>query len=290
MIRKKISLAAAYAVLVLGGLVMVYPLVFMAMASLFTSQDYFSTGMTLFPITDNPTLSNLLFFTKDAAYANLGVYLKNSVLRTAVYTAGTLLSTLVCGYAFSRLRFPGRKFIFFGLLFLSMMPATMTLIPQYLMYARWPLAGEDGILNTWLVYYIGLPAINIMGTFFVKQYIDTIPTAMDQAAKVDGANTLVIIFRILMPVMKPAIAYISITTALGIWNDWNTGFFFTDADSLQMLPSMISKIAAQGSGGAIPDYPQMLALGLVMTVPSLIIYAVFQKDIVACVATAGLKD
>ena len=286
---KIIGNVAIYSVLCLGGFVMLYPLIFMLLASFFSPIEYLSAELTLFPIAKEPTLKNIFFFLDGANFEGMGVYLKNSVLRTVVYVIGTVLSTSLCGYAFARLRFKFKNFIFFGLLFFSMMPSTMSLIPQYLMYAKWPTLSGNGILNTWLVYYIGLPGINIMGTFFVKQFIETIPDSIDQAAKIDGAGTLRIIFEVIMPLMRPAIAYISITTALSIWNDWSTGFFFTDDQELQMLPSMIAKLST-ASSSAVPDYPQILSLGLVMTVPSLIIYAIFQKDIVECVATAGLKD
>lgn len=289
--------AIVYAILIGGGLVVLYPLIFMVMAGFYTAEEYNLTEIGIFPIPEYPTFKNFIAVFDPANYNTIGLYAFNSLARTVIVTVCTLLTTLLCGFTFARLHFPGKRIFFMALLFTSMIPGTVTMIPTFLLYAHWPFAGGNnvfsggtGILDTWWVYVIGCPAINVMGTFFVKQYIETIPDAIDEAAKIDGAGSWRILFQIITPVVKPAMGYILITTALGVWGDWSTGFFFTSSEELTLLPAAITKLNVDASGGAVPDYPQMLTLGLACTIPSLIIYFIFQKNIIECVATAGLKD
>lgn len=267
---------------------MLYPLIFMFLVGFFTAEEYnalmVSGRLGFFPVAARPTLKNYLAVFSLGGKSMLPVYFANSLIRTVYVTAMTVITTIVCGYAFSRLRFKGNRTLLLGLLFCSMMPGTMSIVPTYIMYARM------GILDTWAVYLIGAPAINVMGTFVMKQYLDSVPKALDESAKIDGANLLQVIFRILLPVAKPMAAYIVITTALGVWNDWSTGFFFTSSDSLQLLPSAISKLSINASNGtSLPDYPMMITMGLIVTVPALILYLFFQKYIVEGLAHVGIK-
>lgn len=124
----------------------------------------------------------------------------------------------------------------------------------------------------------------------MKQYFEGIPYSLDEAAKLDGAGPFTIMFRILLPLAKPAAGYIAITTSMAAWNDWSTGFFFTSSDALQMLPSALSRLSSAGQSSGNPDYPSMLTLGLANTIPALIIYFIFQKNIVEGISTAGLKE
>lgn len=277
-----------YIVLCAFSFVMLYPLIYMLLAGLFSSEEYNALlisgklGLLTFPT--QPTLRNYLALFSTAQNGMLITYFINSLLRTVYVTGMTVVTTLICGYAFSRLRFKLSRPLLLTLIFCSMMPGTMSIIPTYIMYTKM------GILDTWAVYLIGGPAINVMGTFVMKQYLDSIPKSLDESAKLDGANLFQIMFRILLPVAKPMIAYIIITTSIGVWNDWSTGFFFTSADSLQLLPSAISRIAVNASNGtALPDYPMMITMGLVVTVPALILYLFFQKYIVQGLAFVGIK-
>ena len=212
----------------------------------------------------------------------------NSILRTVYSTGMTVITVMICAYAFARLRFKGRDTIFLALLFCSMLPATINLLPTYMLYANWPSGKADGILNTWWVYLIGGPSINVMATFIAKQYMQGIPESLDESAKIDGANVFQIMFRIILPVAKPVFGYIIITTALGVWNDWSTSFFYTSDDYLQVLPSAISKLSVTTNVG-MPDYPLMITLGIAVTIPALVIYLIFQKNIVEGIANVGIK-
>ncbi|WP_336784682.1 carbohydrate ABC transporter permease [Paenibacillus sp. MMO-177] len=287
----------AHLVLLGIGLVLLYPLVFMILAGFFTKDEFTSSIIGLLPIAKAPTLQNFLVLFYGSADAGIQKYFINSGYRTIYNTFWALLTSLLAGYVFARLRFKGKDQLFLVLLGTQMIPGTIALIPTYLEFARFPFAGGNhiftggsGILDTWWVYFIGGPSLNIMGAFLVKQSIEKIPFELDEAAKVDGAGTMRIIFQIMLPLQLPIMAFIAITTALGTWNDFATPFFYTSSDKLQTLPAAITRLSSAAvSPGAIPNWPLIITLGLGMTVPALLIFFFFQKYIVQGLANTGIK-
>ncbi|MFD0717601.1 carbohydrate ABC transporter permease [Paenibacillus sp. GCM10027626] len=287
----------AHVVLLVGGLILLYPIIFMILAGLMTKEEYARTVLGLLPIAEAPTLKNFAALVLGSSDSKVQLYFFNSFLRTVYSVFWAVLTALLGGYVFGRLRFRGREKLFLLLLATQMIPAVVALIPTYIQLARWPFAGGNhifyggsGILDSWWVYLIGGPAINIMGSFLVKQSLDSLPYELDEAAKVDGASTFRLIFQIIMPLQKPILAFIAISTAMGIWNDWTTPFFYTSSDRLQTLPAAIARMSALAQNPVgIPDYPFMITLGLGVTIPLLIIFFIFQRYIVQGLANTGIK-
>lgn len=280
-VTKKILSVLKWIVLLCGSFVMLYPLIFMILVGFFTKEEYWRTTLTLFPFPKNPYFRNFIaLFNPNYVNEILHPAILTLIITVAT-TVCTVITVLFCSYAFGRLRWKGQFALLFALMATGMLPTTMGLIPQYLMYSQMRL------INTYAVYFIGLPGINIMATFLVTQYFLTIPKSFDESAKIDGANLLQIMFRIVLPMAKPIFGYIIITTAIGAWNNWNTGFFFTDRLELRTLPAVLSSLALSGNG--IPDYPFMVTLGLLITIPTLLIYLFFQKYIVQGLVSSGIK-
>ena len=280
-VKKVIGTIGFYFCLIVISFIMLYPLIFMILAGFFTADEYNNAILTLFPIPQYPTLANYLALFTLGEVA--GPFL-NSLLRTVYSSVMAAASTIACGYVFSRLHFKGRNALLMGLLLTSMVPSTVTMIPTFLLYVQW------NLYDTWFVYLVGGLSINTMGTFIVKQYLDSVPVSLDESAKIDGAGTARIIFNILLPLAKPIMGYIIITTAIGVWNDWSTAFFYTESSSLELLPSAITRLSMRANeGSALPDYPRMITLGLALTIPALIIYLCFQRYIVEGIAHAGIK-
>ncbi|GGA38858.1 carbohydrate ABC transporter permease [Paenibacillus physcomitrellae] len=285
-------------ILLLGiGLILLYPLIFMVLAGFFTKTEFTSTVLSIFPIPKQPTLENFKELIIGTADSSVAMYFRNSVIRTVYNTLWAILTSFLAGYVFARLKFKGREAIFLILLATQMIPGTLAIIPTYLEFARFPFAGGNnpftggtGILNSWWVYLIGGPSINIMGTFLVKQSLEKVPLEIDEAAVMDGAGTFRLIFQILFPLQLPIMAFIAITTALGTWNDFITPFFYTTSDNLQTLPAAITRISSVGaSPGAVIDYPMIITLSMGITIPALLIFAFFQKYIVQGLANTGIK-
>ena len=266
-----------YSILIIGGLFMFYPLVFMILASVMSKIEFFNTQIGVFPIAKNPSFANLKSLI-DPSSAN-SLLIRNTLIRTIYTTTLTIITSMLSGYAFNRLRFRFKNELFFGLLFAQMLPAVSLIVPTYIVYARWPFAGGNniffggkGILDTWYIYLLGPLAINIIGTFLVKQSLEKVPIDLDEAAKVDGAGLLRLVFQILMPVQKPILAYIAITTAIANWNDWLVPFFYSNSKELQTLSSAITRIAIGDNIVQLPDYPLIISLGFGLTIPSLLLF------------------
>ena len=298
--RKKLKPSAivCYFFLTLGGLIMLYPLIFIVMASFFTPEEFNTSVLGFFPIAKNPTLNNFkaLFLASSDEYTL--IYYKNSLFRTIYGTFCSCLTALLAGYVFARLKFKGKNVLFMILLATQMMPSIVGTLPMFLELIRFPFAGGNspiyggtGIYDTVGVYILlngGL--INVMGTFLVKQTIESTPPELVEAAKIDGANTFQIIFKVVFPTVKTIIAYIAITSAIGIWNDWSVPFYYTDSRELQTIASALTRLTSfAGQEGAMINYPAILAFSLMLTVPSLIIFAIFQIWFVEGIANAGLK-
>ncbi|WP_123041416.1 carbohydrate ABC transporter permease [Cohnella candidum] len=297
-VRKlKVGHIAAHLVLGGFGLVLFYPLIFMILSGFFTSDEFQTTVLGILPIPKEPTLWNYRILFYGSTDTSVRVYILNSLFRTLYSTFFAVLTSFLAGYAFARLKFKGKDGLFLSLLATQMIPGTIALIPTYLQYARWPYAGGNdiftggtGLLDTWWVYLLGGPAINIMGMFLVKQSLEKVPYELDEAAKMDGAGTLRVIFQVLLPLQLPIMAFIAITTALGTWNDFITPFFYTNSDHLQTLPSAITRLTSAAKGGySSPNYPIIITLGLGTTLPALLIFFFFQKYIVQGLANTGIK-
>lgn len=267
------------------GLVLLYPLIFMVMAGFFNKTEFSGTVLGVFPIPKAPTLANYKALIMGSMDAAVTVYFRNSIIRTVYNTFWALTTSFLAGYVFARLKFKGKETLFLIMLATQMIPTTLAIIPTYLEFARFPFSGGNdvftggtGILNTWWIYLIGGPSINIMGTFLVKQSLEKVPIELDEAARMDGAGTIRLIFQILFPLQLPIMAFIAITTALGTWNDFITPFFYTSSDSLQTLPAAITKLSSVGaSPGAVINYPLIITLSLGVTLPALLIFFFFKS-------------
>lgn len=291
--KKRITLTqiVCHLFLIIGGFVMLYPLIFIVMASFFSPEEFNTSVISFFPIAKNPTLDNFkAIFTASVDKYTL-IYLRNSLLRTGASTFFNVITTLLAGYVFARLRFKGKNVLFAILLATQMMPSIVGTLPMYVELVHFPFTNGQGIYDTFWVYVIlNGPLINIMGTFLVKQAIESIPQETIDSAKLDGAGTFRIIFKIVFPSIKTILAYIAITTAIGMWNDWSVPFFYTDRDSLQTIASALTKLTAfAGQEGSMINYPAILSFSLMLTIPSLIIFIIFQKWIIEGIANAGIK-
>lgn len=287
-----------HVLLLSGALLLFYPVLFIVMASLFTPEEFNTSQIGFFPVAIHPTFQNLetLFFIS-INQANFQFY-ENSILRTLYGTFCAVLTSLLGGYVFSRLRFKGREVLFILLLTTQMIPGIISVMPTYLELARFPFAGGNdvfaggkGILNSWWVYILlHGPAINIMGMFLVKQSLEKTPRELDEAAKVDGAGTARLIFRILMPLQRPVLSFVAITASIGLWNDWQTPFYYTSDNRLQTISSVLTRLTAfAGKEGEMPNYPAIMTFSLMLTIPCVIMFFIFQKQIIQGLANSGIK-
>ena len=277
--QKKAKLAArivTYFVLIAAAVICLFPFIWMISTSFKPMSDICKMPPTLFP--ENGTVEN---FVEGWKGANFQLYFKNTAVITFLATVGTVLSSSVVAYGFARFQSRCSKLLFMVLLGTMMLPTQVTLIPQYLLYYKlgmvdtiWPL-----IIPSWL----GGGAFNI---FLFIQFFRTLPKELDEAAKIDGANSLQVFTRILLPAVKPVMLAVLVMALVYNWNDFfnpliylNSNDKFTIAIGLQFF---------KGSQGNV-QVGQMMSMALVSLLPVLVIFATCQKYFIQGIKMSGLK-
>ena len=273
---KFISRTITYIILIIAALICLFPFLWMISTSFKPMSDIYKMPPTLFP--EHPTLDNIIEGWKGADF---GMFFKNTVFITLLATVGTVLSSSIVAYGFSRFKSRLSSLLFVVLLGTMMLPSQVTLIPQYLLYNKlnmidtfWPL-----IIPSWL----GGGAFNI---FLFIQFFRTLPKELDEAAKIDGANSWQVFSRILLPSVKPVMLAVLVMALVYNWNDFfnpliylNSNEKFTIAIGLQFF---------KGSQGNV-QIGQMMAMALVSLLPVLLIFATCQKYFIQGIKMSGLK-
>jgi multiple sugar transport system permease protein len=205
-------------------------------------------------------------------------YIENSAGIALVVTVLTLFLAGLGGYAFARLRFPGREVLFFCVLGTLMIPDQLRLVPLYQMLTKWHL------INTYTGYVLvklGLAT----SLFLMRQYFLTIPKDLEEAAKLDGAGYFKTFWRVMLPLAGPALAAVTILEFQGAWND-----FFWASLLLQTPDHYTVQIGlAQFVFQYGTEWPKLMAASVIAIVPIAAIYLVFQRYFVAGVASTGVK-
>lgn len=273
---KLISRTITYIILGLAALICLFPFLWMVSTSFKPMSEIYSMPPTMIP--KSPTLENIIEGWKGADF---GMYFRNTAFITFAATIGTVISSSFVAYGFSRFHSRLSSVLFVVLLGTMMLPSQVTLIPQYLLYNKlnmintyWPL-----IIPSWL----GGGAFNI---FLFIQFFRSLPKELDEAAKIDGANSFQIFYKILLPSVKPVMLAVLVMALVYNWNDFfnpliylNSNDKFTIAIGLQFF---------KGSQGNV-QIGQMMAMALVSLLPVLVIFATCQKYFIQGIKMSGLK-
>ncbi|MBR1477061.1 MAG: carbohydrate ABC transporter permease [Lachnospiraceae bacterium] len=269
-----------YHVLVLAfGLVMIYPLVWMVMSSFKETTTIFTTATKLIP--DKFVLSNYSTGWKGFAKTSFAVFFKNSLFISIAATIGTVLSSAIVAYGFSRCRFKGRGLLFAAMLATMMLPAQVLMIPQYLWYQKL------GWVNTYFPLIVPYWfAIQGFFVYLMKNFIDGIPRELDEAAKIDGCSYYTIFTRVIFPLVKPAMITGLIFSFMWRWDDYLGPLLYVN--STNMYPSSLAlKMFADPSSSS--DYGAMFAMATISILPAMIIFFTLQRYLVEGISTSGLK-
>lgn len=265
--------ALAYALLIVGALVMVGPFVWMVSTSLKEPADGFSR--TLIP--DPVTLENYTGLWDALPFTQL---IWNSFKIASLATVGQLLTCSMAGFAFAAVRFRGRNALFVLLLVTLMIPFQVTLIPNFIIYRFLGLYGTQ--VPLYLPAFLG----GAFGTFLLRQYFLTIPGELAEAARIDGASLWTIYWRIYLPLARPALAALAIFTFLFSWNDLFGPLIYLPSDlEKTTLPVGLALFQAQYSG----RWTVMMAGVLVSIAPIVAVFFFAQKQFIEGVALSGVK-
>lgn len=273
-VRRRIVSWGIGIVLFIIGILMIAPLVWLISTSLTAPIGAFRLPPNWVPIPF--TWDN---FAQVFQFIPFGRMALNSLIVATIATTGSLLTSILAAYAFSRLRFWGRNVMFVGMLAALMVPAQLTVIPVFIIMRHLHLI--DTLPALWL------PAlINVFSIFFLRQYFNSIPRDLDDAAKIDGASHLWILFRVIVPLSSPAISALVILNFQASWNDYFNPLIFISSTKNMTLPLGLVLLSSGQGGG--PTVVIFAAIAMVV-LPVLVLFILFQRNFIASVAASGIR-
>lgn len=206
------------------------------------------------------------------------VFLRNTLVVAVLSVIGTILSSSLAAYAFARMRFPGREAIFGMFLATMMLPAAVTMLPQFLIYRD--LGWVDTLLPLWVPAFFG-SALNI---FLLRQFFRTVPMELEDAAKIDGCSYLKTFWTVMLPQIKPALAVIGVTTFMSGWNNFMTPLIYINTET--KLPISYALQLFNGDRGDEPGL--LMAFVMLTSIPVLLLFFFAQRWFIEGVSWSGL--
>ncbi|WP_454112107.1 carbohydrate ABC transporter permease [Microbacterium aurum] len=262
-----------HVILGIAAALMVVPFVWQILTAFKTSNEVASLPPTIIPAT--PTLTGFeTFFDGVPFWLQFSVSAMSLVLRVI----GQVLVAALAGYAFARLRFPGRNVLFALFVLMLMVPSQLFLLGQF------DVIKGLGLLNT--IPALAIPGMfSAFGTFLMRQAFSTMPKDYEEAARLDGAGTLRVFWSVMLPMARPMLAALAVLTSLYSWNDLLWPLIVTPAGDNR--PLTVGLASMQGQFGT--NYPALMAGALVCTLPLVIVFIVLQRQFFAGIASSGLK-
>ena len=273
--RARVNKLTMYIILVIFAFIMIVPFAWMILTALKTNQEAISVDpFYIFP-SKGWHWEN---FSKVWKSYNFVILYKNTLLMIFFRVVCACLTATMAGYAFGRLRFPGKKLMFSLVLIQMMIPSQIFIIPQYLMVSKL------GLLNTISgLVFPGL--VTAFGTYLLKTGYQGLPKDLEEAAAIDGCNIGQRFLRIMMPLTRSSMVSLGIFTALFAFKDLMWPMIVCSKAETTTLAAGLAKM--QGQYGN--DYPTMMASAVLALVPMIVIYVIFQKQFVEGIATSGGK-
>ncbi|MFK7992518.1 MAG: carbohydrate ABC transporter permease [Granulosicoccus sp.] len=276
--QERSSALVRYTVLVVFGGFMLYPLIWLIGASFKTNSEIFSSP-SFWP--NNPTVQGYIDGWQTSTPYTFARFFMNSMTIVLPKVVGTAISSVVVAYGFARFDFPGKKILFGILIATLLLPDVVTRIPQYLLFR------DLGWLDTYLPLFV--PQWFAWEAFFVFmliQFMRSIPRDIEEAARVDGANTWQVLIYVLIPMLLPAIISVCLFQFMWTMNDFLGPLIYIS--SVENYPiSLALKLSIDATEAF--NWNQILAMTVLALTPSLAVFFVAQKYFIQGIATGGVK-
>lgn len=274
--KEKIINTILFLVLLLGSLVMIVSLLWMVSTSVKNKLDVFAMPPVWIPTEINWSKYSEIW-TKGPLLSGLINSLKVCLSVTIV---GTFTSSLAA-FAFAKLRFPYKNQIFLALLGTMMIPFAIVMIPQFIIFSK--IGWVDSLKPLIIPGLFG----NVSMIFFLRQYMQGIPTDLIEAARIDGCSFFKIFYKIIFPLSGPAISAQIILWFMGIWNDYLAPSIYINTPEKMTIQTVIQSFNA--TYAIQTDYPLIMAASVMSMLPIIIVFIVFQKWIIESIAISGVK-
>lgn len=264
------------------ALVSLLPIVYVICNAFKPLEELFVYPPTFF--VKNPTMQNFwdFIYATDVSTVPFTRYLFNSVFVTVTTTGLIILVSLCCAYAFSKMKFPGQNGLF------KMITVALMFSPEAVVITRYLIVSGLGLIDSYWAHilpHLALP----MGVFLIKQFMDQVPNSLCEAAKIDGASELRILWSIITPAVLPAVGAVLIIAFQTVWGDMTTSTLYMTNESMKTLPYFVESLTSGLTATSVARKGATAAAGLLMLLPNFIIFAVLQKSMIATMVTSGIK-
>lgn len=274
---EKVGNTVSFVAIIILAMLVMLPLWWIFRSSLMTNGELFQWPPVFFP--PNWLISN---YKNALKYFPFWKYFKNTMTIIVPAVIGGTITATLGGYAFARLRFPGKKFLFSLCIGSMLLPTMVTLIPLYIMWTKglhltntyWPLI---------LPYFCGGGAFNI---FLIRQFISTIPRELDEAATIDGAGHFRILISIIIPAIKSAMIVVALLLFIQMWNDLLQQMIYINTDDKFTIAIGLS----QFKGSLKSDWSAIMCATCMSFVPGVVFYLIGQKYFVEGIVMTGMKN
>jgi oligogalacturonide transport system permease protein len=276
--REQINAAVRYTLLIFVGLVMLYPLVWLVGASFKTNTEIF-TEIGFIP--SKIDFGSYIKGWKTGTEYTFATYFMNSFEIIIPRILVTMASAVLVGYAFARFNFWGKKTLFSILIASLMLPQIVLRVPSYLMFKEF--GWLDTYLPLWLPSAFG---IDVFFTFMVVQFLRGIPQDMEEAAQIDGCNSFQVLWHIIIPLLRPAMASVVVFQFIWTMNDFMGPLIYIS--SVEKYPVSLALRMAVGADSEV-EWASVIAISVVALSPSIIVFFSAQRYFVQGIASTGVK-
>ena len=276
--QRRISSTLRYGLLIIVGLIMIYPLIWMIGASFKTNAEMFSSA-GFWP--KEPTLQGYIDGWKTSTPYTFGHFFLNSLWIVIPKVIGTAISCTLVAYGFARFEFPGKNILFVTVIATLLLPNVVTRIPQYLLFRE--LGWLDSFLPLWVPSAFAGDAFFV---FMVIQFLRAIPRDMEEAARVDGASTMQTLIYIVVPMLAPAIISVCLFQFMWTMNDFLGPLIYIS--SVENYPVSLALKLSIDTTEAF-NWNQILAMSVLTLTPSLIVFFMAQKYFIEGISSGGVK-
>ncbi|PKO19951.1 hypothetical protein CVU37_00310 [candidate division BRC1 bacterium HGW-BRC1-1] len=265
---------SAYIILIVGGITMLIPFLWMIISSLQSRAQLYQIPPVWFPVP--PRWAN---YTEVWVSINFARYFLNSCIVSSIVTVSAVLISAMGGFSFAKYDFPGKRALFLYFIATLMIPYQVTLIPLFLIFRYL------GLLDTYMAMI--LPGMtSAFGIFMMRQFITNIPEDLLDSARIDGAREAGIFWRVVLPNIKPALSALAVFVFVGIWNDFIWPLVAISSDELKPIQVGLASFVQQHSA----SWHLVMAGATCALVPVILVFLLFQRQFVAGVVLTGMKE
>lgn len=275
--QRTVSRVVYHGLMLLVGFIMLYPVLWLIASSFKPNGDIFTTATSLIP--QNFTLEHYITGWKGFGGYTFGNFFSNSLFVALLSSVGMVISSALVAFGLARIRFKGRNFWFVMMVITMMLPGQVMMIPRFVLF------NSMGWVGTFLPMIVPSFFAGGFNIFLIMQFIRGIPRDMDEAAKIDGCSWYGVFFRIIVPMIVPALITVGVLTFMASWEDFMGALLYLNKPAMYTVAYALKMFNDSSSA----DFGATFAMSALSLVPVMVLFFFFQKNLVEGISIQGLK-